>query len=53
MDFRRLQGEHTPLRAYIDALAAALPFKLSAKHWSRWTLNANGRNYYKRRISML
>jgi len=28
-----------------------LPFKLSAKHWARWQLNAAGRAYYARRIS--
>jgi hypothetical protein len=37
-------------RAYIALLRDALPFRLSAAHWSRWQLNAQGTRYYKRRI---
>jgi len=44
--------ELTPqIRRYVDRLDQTLPFRLSPKHWSRWQLNANGTQYYKRRIA--
>ncbi len=47
-------AEVTPsVRAYVRKLGASLPFKLSAKHWSRWQLNARGTRYYNRRASVL
>lgn len=33
-------------------LQADLPFRLSAKHWSRWTLTKNGRTYRGRKIAI-
>jgi hypothetical protein len=45
--------EGTPeLQAYVRRVQASLPFKLSAKHWARWQLNAQGTKYYKRKTSM-
>jgi hypothetical protein len=32
-------------------LQAALPMRLSAKHWTRWTLTKSGRSYRGRRIT--
>lgn len=29
-----------------------LPFRLSDKHWTRWTLNSNGRTYRPRRLDL-
>lgn len=29
-----------------------LPFRMSDKHWTRWTLNANGRTYTPRRLNL-
>lgn len=29
-----------------------LPFRMSRKHWTRWTLNANGRTYTPRRLNL-
>lgn len=29
-----------------------LPFRLSDKHWTRWTLNRNGRSYSGRRVAV-
>lgn len=36
----------------IPWLQSALPFRLSRKHWSRWTLAKNGRTYRGRRLNL-
>lgn len=41
------------VRAYAKRIDAALPFRLSRKHWSRWQLNARGTAYYRRRVDVL
>jgi len=39
------------LAAIVPWLQAALPMRLSSKHWNRWTLTADGRSYRGRRIT--
>jgi hypothetical protein len=39
------------LATLIPWLQNHLPFRLSPKHWTRWTLNKNGRTYRGRRIT--
>jgi hypothetical protein len=38
--------------AYIARLDAALPFRLSARHWARWQLDRSGTHYYKRHVAI-
>ena len=40
------------LARLVPWLQEHLPFRLSAKHWSRWTLTKNGRTYRGRRLAM-
>jgi hypothetical protein len=39
------------LMEVVPWVQAALPMRLSAKHWTRWTLARNGRSYRGRRIT--
>ena len=39
------------LAEFIPWLQGNLPFRLSIKHWTRWTLTKNGRTYRGRRIA--
>jgi hypothetical protein len=41
------------LQQYVATLQQRLPFKLSAKHWSRWQLNAAQTRYYSRKVSVV
>jgi len=41
------------LRACVGRLRERLPFKLSSKHWSRWSLNKKRTAYYARKIDVL
>jgi hypothetical protein len=38
---------------YISAVQQRLPFKLSARCWARWQLNAAGSAYYARKTSVM
>lgn len=40
----------TDLVELVPSLQSDLPFQLSRKHWSRWTLTNNGRTYRGRRL---
>jgi hypothetical protein len=41
------------LRTYLVALRDYLPFRLSATHWTRWQLNAEGTRYYPRKVKVV
>ena len=41
----------TDLAAVVPWLQAALPMRLSPKHWTRWTLSSDGRTYRGKRIT--
>ena len=38
------------LTDFVPWLQAALPIRLSSKHWTRWTLTKNGRSYRGRKV---
>jgi hypothetical protein len=40
-------------KAYATRFEAALPFRMSRRHWSRWQLNKAETRYYRRRIVVL
>jgi hypothetical protein len=44
------QASDSDLAEIVPWLEAALPMRLSSKHWTRWTLTKNGRSYRGRRI---
>jgi hypothetical protein len=45
------EASDTDLAEIVPWLQAALPMRLSAKHWTRWTLTKNGRSYRGRKIA--
>ena len=44
------QASDADLADVVPWIQGALPFRLSSKHWTRWTLTKNGRAYRGRRI---
>jgi hypothetical protein len=45
------QASDADLADVVPWLQAALPLRLSPKHWTRWTLTKNGGSYRGRRIT--
>jgi hypothetical protein len=45
------EASDTDLGEIVPWLQAALPMRLSAKHWTRWMLTKNGRSYRGRKIA--
>jgi hypothetical protein len=45
------RASDSDLAAVVPWLQAALPMRLSSKHWTRWTLTKSGRSYRGKRIA--
>ena len=45
-------ASNAQLARAVPWLQAALPMRLSSKHWTRWTLANNGRSYVGRKLDV-
>ena len=46
------EASDSDLARVVPWLQAALPMRLSSKHWTRWTLTENGRSYRGSKIAV-